>query len=79
MEFQNQPFQDLKERVRNLEGVVADAFKAFVELERRINVNPAFSVRAEKSETVRKKQDDARRQSFFKTVEKVQEENEGGG
>ena len=57
MEFQNQPFQDLKERVRNLEGVVADAFKAFVELERRININPAFSVRAEKSETVRKKQE----------------------
>ena len=73
MEFQNQPFQDLKERVRILEGVVEDAFNAFVELERRININPAFSVGAEKSETVRKKQDDARRQSFFTPVEKVQE------
>ena len=72
MEFQNQPFQDLKERVAELE-------KKMEFVERRLELLNRFGpvrVTAAEPSPVPETQDDARRKPFFKTVEKVQEEKE---
>ena len=58
MEFQNQPFQDLKDRVATLEDAVVDAIEGF---ERRLRYLEAFenTWATKKPETVREEQDDA--------------------
>ena len=74
MEFQNQPFRDLKERVDLLEKTVA-------KLERRselLNTWGPVRITEEEPTAVREKQDDAGGQPFFKAVGAVQETNEQG-
>ena len=75
MEFQNQPFQDLKERVAALEKWVEVLQK---EVERLDLGCRGFPITTEKSETVLEKQDDERGRTLFKTMEEVQEEKEAG-
>ena len=73
MEFQNQPFQDLKERVQLLEERVEELV-ALIEPK-----TPTVLWTPPEPQAVREKQDDAGGKPLFKTVEKVPKENEGGG
>ena len=82
MEFQNQPFRDLKERVQRIDEYVDNMYKRIKALEeghlavvRRLTGLP---IGVEKPEAVREKQDDAGGRPFFKTVGAVQKTNEQG-
>ena len=68
MEFQNQPFQDLKERVEVLEGIV-DALQAHLFALSGSRVR--FST--PEPQTVLQEQDDAEGESILTTVEKTPE------
>ena len=65
MEFQNQPFQDLKARVADLEEMVR-ALATYLK-DKEIQAAKA------KPTTVLETQDDERGKPFFKTMEEVQE------
>ena len=80
MEFQNEPFRELKDRVDTLEKAVEVALDDF---EARIkaleNPMPRYGyvqVGASEPEKVREKQDDERRKPFLKAVGKVQKTDE---
>ena len=75
MEFQNQPFQDLKERVGWLESrlcVVEEAVEA-------ISAKVFIPTGEAQPKTVSEKQDDERGKPLFKTMEEVQERDEPKG
>ncbi len=75
MEFQNLPFQDLKERVVGFERRIKALEEGHLAVVRRLTGLP---IGVEKSETVREEQDDEGGRPFFKTVGAVQETNEQG-
>ena len=88
MEFQNQPFRDLKERVVVLERQVEE-LQGFVAKTLPVGVEHSLTVRGIKNpirlggggtqpQAVREEQDDAGGKPFFKTVGAVQEKNEQG-
>ncbi len=74
MEFQNQPFQDLKARVQELEAFAAAAGLRIQYLE-----DDRDRVATEEPEKVCEKQDDAGGKSLFKAVEEIQEAHESTG
>ena len=75
MEFQNQPFRDLKERVEWLERRVEALEEGHLAVVRKLTGLP---IGVEKPQAIREKQDDAGGRPFFKTVGAVQKTNEQG-
>ena len=73
MEFQNQPFQDLKDRVDLLEKAMEKVTTILEGL-----TESYVQVAAEKPQAVREEQDDAGGKPFFSPVGAIQKTNEQG-